>query len=194
MIVDLAYVKTHAGLGSATTYDATLTEIIRSVGHLFDAEVGYTLESSSTEFYASGDGLFTKLIVPYGPIIAISTLTESGTTLTSGAGNFRSAGRVVTRLSGGYPVAWAAGVDNIHVTYTHGYVCDVTSGSFNLPRDIRLAAVEEIRRRFKMTNAGGERIDLSSKVTGREGGDANYVGGELLPTTRETLRLHREVY
>lgn len=192
-IVDLATVKSHAGFG-ATTHDTMLTEIIGAVGSLFDAEVGYSLEVTSTTEYFDTSGNTPHLIVPYGPIVALTSLTHWGSTLTVAAGDVRFSGRTITRLSGGYPINWIAGVGTTALTWTHGYECDASDGDFNLPRAIRLAAIEEVRHRFTLSNAGGNRLDLASKVTGREGGAAQYLSVDLLPTTRETLARYRAAY
>lgn len=193
MIVDLAFVKTHAGLSSDTTYDALLTEIIGAVGSLFDAEVGFSWEVVSTDAYYDGPPSSPRLLLAYGPIVAVSTCIESSTTITAAAGNFRIGRRTLTRLSAGAPIAWLPGTDNIRVVYTHGYVVDASLGGFNLPRAVRLAAAEESRHRFALAQPGGNRLDLVGKVTGREGGAAQYLGDALLPTTVETLRAYREI-
>lgn len=191
-IVDLATVKSHAGLGVATTYDALLTEIIGAVGSLFDAELGYTTEIVSTTQYFDMSGHTPDLIVPYGPIVALTTLTELGATLTVAGGHVRFSGRTITRLSSGYPINWAAGAGVVYLVWTHGYTVDPSTG--NLPRAIRLAAIEEVRHRWTLANAGGNRIDLAGKITGSEGGAAQYLALDLLPTTRRTLALYRSIY
>ena len=196
-IVDLATVKSHAGLGVATTYDAMLTEIIGAVGSLFDAEVGYSLETTSTTQYFDMSGNTPDLIVPYGPIVALTTLTELGSTLTVAGGHVRFSGRTITRIASGYPINWAAGAGSVYLVWTHGYECNpaaVGPPTFNLPRAIRLAAIEEVRNRWKLANAGGDHLGLTNKVTGREGGAASYLVGELLPTTSATLARFKAIW
>ena len=193
-IVDLATVKLHAGMSSAVTHDAMLTELIGAVGNLFDFELGYSLEINATELWFDTSGYTAELIVPYGPIVAITTCVELGATLTVAAGHIRFAGRTITRLSGGYPMHWARGAGAVRLVWTHGYVCDTSLPGYNLPRALRMAAIEEVRHRFTLTNAGGNRVDVASKVTGSEGGTATYLATELLPTTRATLERFRSIY
>lgn len=190
-LVDLAFVKQHAGISvSDTAHDDLLTEIIEGVSSLFASVVGEPLELTTTERWLDAR-CSARLVLPFGPINAIDTIEEDGVALTEDD-DFRWAGWIVTRVSGDAPLKWSSGDENLHVIWTHGYEWDVNDPDYEAPVQgaVRLAAAEEVRRRFELTQGRGDLLGVARKAS-QSGTTTDFLTDDLLPATRLALSRFR---
>lgn len=98
-----------------TTYDEELRNFVDAVTDVVEDIVGSVVRRTVTETH-SGPRAGSRLLLRRRPIVAITSVTESGTLL--GASDYSlSDGGVLTRSAAFWPLRWQWGVDNIVVVY-----------------------------------------------------------------------------
>lgn len=105
--------------------------------------------------------------------IAASAVTEDGVAVTN---TLRIDRGVLRQFSAGssVPIQWLAGVENVAVTYTHGFSA--------IPGDVKEAALQATRARLLSTNSNAGVDDRRTSMN-TEMGTVNFViAGENRPT------------
>lgn len=117
-IVDLADVKEHLNIpADDTSHDIELGDYLNAATTVVEFYVGTVDEREIINTY-SGDGT-AEIVLRNGPVISITSVVESGETLTSDDYALTDSGLLV-RVSGTRRRAWRSGVNNIVVTYQAG--------------------------------------------------------------------------
>ncbi len=146
-LATLADARSFTGKAAAeTTHDTIIEMLIDGVSVDFNSYVGRRLlEQTETTVYLDGNGR-TILQLPRWPVTSIAAVTEDDIALTAGddddyllystSGQLRRVGTV-----------WTVGLKNVVLTtYKAGYTLDT------LPKDLKLAALTEIARRYQEFN------------------------------------------
>lgn len=95
------------------------------------------------------DGGRTAIILTTGPVQAITTVTESGTTLTTGQWTTDLAAGILYRGGATSPTTWACGRQNVTITYQVGPATE--------PPTVR-HAILELARHLWDTQRGGSQL------------------------------------
>lgn len=129
---------------------------LRRVSDRFRGEVGHPVHLvTDDEYWASGDGS-ASLHLPAAPVIGTPTITLDGTPVT-GFQVGRRAG-LIRRTTG----CWPDGLDNILVTYTHGYP--------SIPGDIQDAVLDvaeaacNLQAGIESVTTGGESVKFVTAI------------------------------
>lgn len=144
--VGLDEVKRHLNIPvDNTTDDEELRGFVLSASAVVEYIVGSVGRKTVTEKYS---GLRqSAIILRRGPIIAVTSVTENGITLTADVDYTVSEAGVLSRLAGRwYPRQWRAGVNNIVVNYT--------AGRMDIPPNIVDATKELIRINWRPQTGG----------------------------------------
>jgi hypothetical protein len=156
-LVTLVAAKTYCNIHTATTdWDAVLELLIDSVSALFDGYVRWTLALTTyTSKLLDGSGR-ENLLLPVRPVASITSIKEDDVTLTLGDDYDYLADLeigILFRVDG----AWAAGRQNIEITYKAGYVVQGATpgtGETALPGDLKLAALMQVAAEWKRHQQG----------------------------------------
>lgn len=132
---DLADLKSFLGIsGSTTTHDDLLENLINGASGFIEAYTNRRLKSTSYDKDVATDRKFTwydgdntkSLFLREYPITAVSAVTMSGATISAASATdyYGSTGYVIRHDRGSlfYGNYWEAGVQNIRVSYTAGYL------------------------------------------------------------------------
>lgn len=184
-LVTLSDARSFTGKAATETlHDDIISLIIEGVSQDFHTYVGRRLlEQTETTVYLDGNGE-EKLILPRYPNITIATVTEDDVALTEGEDeDFRiySDEGFLVRLG----CRWSKGHKNIVLTtYKAGYTLTT------LPKDIKLAALTEIARRYQEFNlkSWGE---LSRSMG--DGSSSKRDHEQFLPGTKAVLARYRDI-
>jgi len=118
--VGLAEVKRHLNIpDTTTTHDEELRGFILSCSEVVESIVGTVARREVTEMYSG----LRRVSIPLrrSPVVSVTSVRETGVTLTEGTDYVVSDAGVLSRLSGGtYPRSWRSGIANIEVTYVAG--------------------------------------------------------------------------
>ena len=120
--VGLDAVKTHLNIpATTTTHDEELRAFILSASAVVESIVGSVGRRTVNEKHS---GLRQNaILLRRAPVIAITSVTENGITLTPDVDYTISDAGLLSRTAGRwYPRRWRAGANNIDVTYTAGRV------------------------------------------------------------------------
>jgi hypothetical protein len=157
-LVTLAAAKAYCNIPTATTdWDAVIEILIDAVSSLVDNYVGRVLALTTyTAKLLDGSGR-EKLILPFHPVASITSVKEDDVTLTLGdeADYLRDLTLGILYRVGGS--VWAAGRQNIEITYKAGYVVQggtVATGETALPDDLKLAALMQVAAEWKRHQQG----------------------------------------
>ncbi|MFG1776617.1 hypothetical protein ACGFIG_09330 [Micromonospora sp. NPDC049048] len=117
-IVGLGEVKHHLNIDpDNTTHDEELRGFILSASEVVESIVGPVARRTIVETHSGrGESL---LVLRQRPVLAVDSIVEDGVALPASDYSLSSAG-VLTRGYGGWPDAWAWGVNNVVITYTVG--------------------------------------------------------------------------
>lgn len=117
-LVSLDDIKTYLNI-SSTSSDEELRQFIREATDIAERATGRTLfRRTITETHTAPTPV---ILLRKWPIISVTTVTESGTTLTAGTDYVvNTINGTVTRGSNLAPLGWRPGVDNITITYLAG--------------------------------------------------------------------------
>lgn len=195
MLCTLEDLKTRLGLGSEQ--DAMLTRIIASFAAIAKTWTGRTLiapAADATEYY-TGCGEFLQ-VTAY-PIIGITSIKEAADY------DYANATALVANtdyrlVKGGLRGVlhrswcdWLALPDGIQIVYRGGYcAAGVTpsTGEYELPDDLREAAIEQCSFIFK------RRDDIGVSSNSIQGGSINvFANMDLLPMVKQILDSYRRV-
>lgn len=135
-IVTTAETKTHLNITDSSS-DTELGGFISAATAVVERYVGAVVNRSVTEVF---DGGRAVLPLSHTPISSITSVTDSGTALTSSDYAFNSVSGVLTRVAGSFPLAFLWGVQSVSVTYVAGRVAATADVAGSYP-DFRLAAL-----------------------------------------------------
>jgi len=131
-----------------------------------------------------------KIHTRYFPIISITSLKENGTALVANTSYEmkdwdKLSGRLL-RISGGYPIGWAAGRGVVVVTYVHGYA--------DVPYAIVQAATELVAFDYRQSVPGGGRFGLDGKVLDSGGGSGYLTREQVWEAQKPRLSPYRRAW
>lgn len=163
-LTTLAAVKTDLGLTTSTD-DDYLTSLILRVSGTIAGWIGRPLGVQSLvetcrqahgsyhafypypPSYGARSSLASRpLVLSCVPVVAISDVSEDGTSLTTDDYEIDSASGLLWRLSGSVRCAWAA--SSVVVTYDAGFVLPQDGGTRTLPIAVEEAALSLIRNNY----------------------------------------------
>jgi hypothetical protein len=195
MLCTLDDIKTRLGIGSE--FDAMLTRMIDSFHAIAKTYTGRTLiapAASATEYY-TGLGQFLQ-VMAY-PIISITSIKEASDY------DYTNADALVVNteyrlvnlgLKGVIYRTWGTWLDlpdSVQLVYRGGYcAAGVTpsTGEFELPADLREAAIEQVSFLFK------RRDDIGVSSNSFQGGSINvFASMDLLPMVKQVLESYRRL-
>lgn len=137
-IVTLAETKTHLNIDSSNTAsDAELAGFISGATATVERYVGPVVYRTVTEVF---DGGRPDLLLTQHPVSSITSVTVSGTALTSDDYEFNGDTGVLTRVSGSARVAFTSGIQNVSVVYVAGVASNTAAVAAAAPNS-RLAAL-----------------------------------------------------
>lgn len=156
-IVSLADAKAHLNIPvSRTTDDEELRSFIEATTAVVERFAGAVLRASHTQTF---DGGRKAVVLAHTPILAVTSVTESGTVVAAPGYDLDGDSGVLTRLSGGFQSFWSGGAANITVAYT--------AGRQIIPANISRAALIILKHMWETQRAsGGGRPGLSEEVAG----------------------------
>ncbi len=149
----LARVKLDADIaGSDADRDTVINTIIDGITREMQDWMGRQIVQGTATAEKIDGWQSEEIHTRHYPIIAITSLTEGGTTLVENTafeslGDDKPSGRIV-RILGGNPIQWAIGRRKVSVTYDHGYV--------TVPESLALAATAMAVIRYKETVQSGK--------------------------------------
>jgi hypothetical protein len=107
-----------------TADDVLLASYVTAISRRMDQLCGPIVKRSVTESFSGYGG---SAVLKYRPVASITSVTDSGTTLTSPQYFVDSATGVLSKISGVTPAAWVAGFLSVSVTYVAGRFNDTAS-------------------------------------------------------------------
>jgi len=116
-LVSLADFKTHLNITS-TTNDEELRRMLLSASDLAERVTGRIFRL--TTFTEAHDGGTSAIRLRRLPVVSLTTVTESGSTITSSGYTLDANAGVLYRGSSTAPMEWTAGQRNVSVTYVAG--------------------------------------------------------------------------
>lgn len=145
--VTLAQTKTHLNI-TAPTYDVELQSFVDRATAAAQTRLGHPIVAATvTEVHDGGTPVLLLRRAPQYPgVVTVTTVTENGATVTSGGYVLNAAAGLLHRGTSTSPDCWAAGTQNVTVTYTAGYN--------PVPDDLQLAVLEMVRHLWT-TQRGG---------------------------------------
>ena len=190
-VTALARVKTRASITS-TKFDAMLTQIIDGLTALFERQTNRTLLRAEgiVALFDGGRAVIGPLKAL--PVEAITEIKEdanpvdfgSVTAMIDGTDFIANPdGGLITRLPRG--VKWLAGIRNVRVTYTGGYVAAGAVPQVNqaaMPEDLQEAATMQAVHLWKY------RDQLGVASISADGTSLGLPPAELLPAVRQVLK------
>lgn len=156
-IVSLADAKTHLNIPvSRTSDDEELRSFIEATTAVVERFAGAVLRASHTQTF---DGGRDAVVLAHTPVMAVTSVTESGTPVATSGYDLDEGSGVMERLSGGFRSRWSAGAANVTVTYT--------AGRQIIPAHITRAALIILKHMWETQRAaGGGRPGLGEEVAG----------------------------
>src|SRR3972149_430338 len=169
-------VKTHGEVTVADS-DPAIDRFISIASSLFKRETAWPVSRVQRTDVLDGDrsyrGARPRLDLPHWPINSVTSLKENGKTLSVGTGYDTSLDVLIYAQHGylvrqrattvpPYDFHWAAGMQNIEITYNAGYDFPrVTDGSANdlptdLPRALEMVVIELVSLMFNERKRMGE--------------------------------------
>jgi len=131
----LAQVKDHLNIPQTTiTDDDELRGFILAATGLVEGVVGPLTRRPVSETYNGGRA---ALILKQAPVISVTTVTESGTTVAASGYSISTDTGVLTRTSGYSASVWTQGFNNVTVSYV--------AGRTQIPADLTHAVLETVR-------------------------------------------------
>ncbi len=132
-VLTLQEARVICGKGSLdTVQDDTIVALVTTASRTLDMCVGPVVKRSVTSETVQPHGSYLELSM--GPVTAVSTVTENGTTLTSSewyAEPYRPnptlLSGVVVRRAGDYPTSWVCGLGLVKVGYLAGRFASTTT-------------------------------------------------------------------
>jgi hypothetical protein len=115
-IISLADTKTQLNI-TGTDHDGELADMIRSVTVVCERYVGAIVRRPYTETFSGG---VPRLALTHVPVLSLTTVTESGVTLTPADYRLVGASGVLSRVVGQQIQVWVDGIANVTVTYVAG--------------------------------------------------------------------------
>ena len=116
-LLSLADFKSHLNITS-TTNDEELRRCLLSASDLAERVTGRIFRL--TTFTEAHDGGTSAISLRRLPVVSLTTVTESGSTITSTGYTLDASAGVLYRGSSTAPMEWAAGQRNVSVTYVAG--------------------------------------------------------------------------
>lgn len=169
-------------------HDDVIEQIINGVSQEFSTFSGISFVSATyTAVPFTGDGTST-LSLPVWPVTTLTSVVEDGATLTVDVDFSIDMDRgVLSKLKLNWPwydqqPIWSTQVNGIVVTWVGGYAFA------SLPADIKLAALKEIGRQYKLflTKGDGE---VSRAISGSS---VSYATSE--PEWKATMNRYRRIH
>lgn len=153
-IIGLAEAKDALNIDQAvTTYDDELRRTIAGASAVVEDIVGIVAVRSFTETYSGGDA---AILLRHRPVVAVDSVTEDGIAVDTADYSVGESG-VLVRSTSYVAGIWAAGVDNIAVTYRTGRTV-VADNILDGTRDlVRVNFRPQSGGNFRAFDTGGQR-------------------------------------
>lgn len=172
-LTTLASVKAYANIsGTDAARDALLEDLIDGASAVMERYVGRTLTSGTyTGEKIDGNAFTDALVLKNYPVTTFTSLSESGTVVSSATYDVDLDTGLIYRVSGswwssdGQTAGWIAGRRNYAATYTAGFTA--------LPEDLVNAANRQVLLEYKRSGYKGDRLGLLA-TTLPDGGSATY--------------------
>jgi hypothetical protein len=168
LLTSLGYVEQF--LGSDTGDDGLISNLIAAVSGEIQGWLDRAIiqeKDTVDQLDSIGD---TKVYTRYFPIISIGSLTENDSALVEDTGfeckEWDKLAGCIVRISGGSPIAWAAGQRVVEVSYDHGYA--------TVPWAIIQAATELVAFDYMQSPASSQARFGKSGQTDISGGASSY--------------------
>lgn len=155
MIVSLSAARAHLNLASGdTSQDEELRGFVEAATAVCERYVGAVAQAAYTETCDGGTSGAAALALEHPPVIAITSVVESGTTLTSADYVLHAPSGTLKRVLGDAPYRWDPGVGNITVSYVAGRAI--------IPANVSLAAKIIIKHMWEtQRSTAGSRPQLT---------------------------------
>lgn len=129
LIVSLEDAKTHLNITS-TTSDEELRSMIESVTAVVEQYVGAVVRRTEVEVF---DGGRAQLTLSHIPVISVTSVVDTGATVSASSYTFNATSGVLTQIAGPSLLPFLVGVQSVTVTYV--------AGRTTVPANIRMAAL-----------------------------------------------------
>lgn len=136
-IVTLAEAKTHLNITDSSS-DAELAGFIGAATQPVEDVVGPVVQRTVTEVF---DGGRASVLLTSRPVSSITSVTDTGATISSTSYTFNAASGVLTQIAGPSPLPFLVGVQSVSVTYVAGRVANTAAVASSAYGAIRMAAL-----------------------------------------------------
>jgi hypothetical protein len=138
-IVTLAEAKLQLNIpASDTTSDAELAGFISAATQPVEDVVGPVVNRTAVDVF---DGGRSQLLLTQRPVSSITSVVDTGATVSSGSYTFNAASGVLTQIAGPSPLPFLVGVQSVTVTYVAGRVANTAAVAASAFGNMRLAAL-----------------------------------------------------
>lgn len=138
-----------------------------------EVETSFIARTVTDEIHGGGG---SSIVLDTPHVLSVTSATENGVAVTDTLKVRNGVVRRYASATSTTPARWAAGVENIAVTYEAGY-------SATVPPDVKEAALQATRWRLLATNSNSDLNARQTSITNEMGGTVNFaVAGTNRPT------------